>query len=118
MSAEMISALVRNARQARGWSQNELGRRVGMSGKNIWKIENGGQTTTVTLDKIAEALGVRLEVAFVADTSEEFEDLQQAARQVPPEHAALGARLLRVLPRLPVKVRDVLLSWIAIYEGE
>lgn len=36
-----IGARVRAAREARGWSQAELGRRVGLSGSAVGRIETG-----------------------------------------------------------------------------
>jgi transcriptional regulator with XRE-family HTH domain len=53
-----IGAKVAAARQERGWSLQELGRRAGVSATAVHKIERSGMTPTITtLMKVASALG-------------------------------------------------------------
>lgn len=48
-------------REQRGWIAEELGRRVGLSGASVGRIERGVQELTMTaLHKFALALGVRM----------------------------------------------------------
>jgi transcriptional regulator with XRE-family HTH domain len=55
-----LSRRVRSLRQARGWSQAELGRRAGISTHHVLRIELGHQSPTVTvLKKLAAALRVK-----------------------------------------------------------
>jgi transcriptional regulator with XRE-family HTH domain len=53
-----IGVKVAAARQERGWSLQELGRRAGLSAGAVHKIEKSGMTPTITtLMKVASALG-------------------------------------------------------------
>jgi transcriptional regulator with XRE-family HTH domain len=52
--------LIRAERLNRGWSQAELGKRVGISQPAIKKIEAGGTVKSKYLPKIAEELGILL----------------------------------------------------------
>jgi|TARA_R110000796_G_scaffold238000_1_gene358230 transcriptional regulator with XRE-family HTH domain len=61
---QSIGIQVRNARREKEWSQDQLGERCGMTGGNIWRIENGYSTTTDALARIAQALRVKLSVVF------------------------------------------------------
>ncbi|TDH35683.1 helix-turn-helix domain-containing protein [Pseudohoeflea suaedae] len=53
-----LGAAIRRAREARGWSQTELGERVNLSVAAISKIENGGTRNPRNLARFAEVLGV------------------------------------------------------------
>ncbi|MEX1046175.1 MAG: helix-turn-helix transcriptional regulator [Actinomycetota bacterium] len=62
---EKLARLVIRHRAALGLSQQELARRVGTSHSAISRIESGRHKTSVaTLQRIAEALGLRLVVGF------------------------------------------------------
>jgi ribosome-binding protein aMBF1 (putative translation factor) len=62
---EEIARLVIKHRAALGLSQQELARRVGTSHSAISRIESGRHKTSVgTLQRVAEALGLRLLVGF------------------------------------------------------
>ncbi len=62
---EEIARLVIRHRAALGLSQQELAQRVGTSHSAISRIESGRHKTSVgTLQRIAEALGVRLVLGF------------------------------------------------------
>jgi transcriptional regulator with XRE-family HTH domain len=59
--AETIGATVRRHREKRGWSLNELARRLGVHRQNVWRLENGGHTPTLaTCIEYAEAFGLTL----------------------------------------------------------
>lgn len=53
--------LIKNERVSRGWSQAELGKRVGISQPAVKKIEAGGTAKSKFLPKIAQLLGIPLE---------------------------------------------------------
>lgn len=58
-----LGKAVRERREELGWSQTELGRRSGMRQPVIARIEAGGTVPTITpLERLAEALGLRLVV--------------------------------------------------------
>ncbi|WP_201791948.1 helix-turn-helix domain-containing protein [Prescottella equi] len=53
---------IREARKKRGWSQTELGEQSGVSRPTIARVEANSDVTTATIAKIAQALGLRLEL--------------------------------------------------------
>ena len=59
---------IRELREAKGITQEELCRKSGVSRATIWALECGENkiTTTKTLLKIADALGVEMEALFYA----------------------------------------------------
>ncbi|GHC95982.1 hypothetical protein GCM10007079_48040 [Nocardiopsis terrae] len=58
-----LGEAVRLRREELGWSQAELGRRCGMPQSSIARFEHGGtQPTLTTLERLAEALGLVLNV--------------------------------------------------------
>lgn len=62
---EELARLVIRLRAALGISQKELARRVGTSHSAISRLESGHHKTSVeTLQRVAEALGVRFVVGF------------------------------------------------------
>ena len=64
-SAYEIGRMVRELREARGLSQRELAARMGTTQSVVGRLEAGGsRPTIVTLDRVADALGLRLEVRF------------------------------------------------------
>ncbi|WP_207306446.1 helix-turn-helix transcriptional regulator [Arthrobacter sp. S41] len=54
--------VIREARKKHGWSQGELGERAGVSRPTIARVEGNNDVTTATIAKIAEALGLKLEL--------------------------------------------------------
>ncbi|MCQ9335029.1 helix-turn-helix domain-containing protein [Corynebacterium phoceense] len=54
---------VRAARRERGWSQSELANRAHVSRPTIARVETGVNISTGTLEKIAKALGKRLNIS-------------------------------------------------------
>ncbi|MBP3978496.1 helix-turn-helix transcriptional regulator [Microbacterium sp. BLY] len=60
--------IIRDARVARGWSQEELGRRAELSRPTIARVERGDDISTATLAKIAAVLGLTLEMRTVDES--------------------------------------------------
>jgi len=58
MDAQRIKA----ERRKKGWSQEELHVRCGVSISQISHVERGGGCTLETLEKILEALGLRVDL--------------------------------------------------------
>lgn len=58
---------IREIRETRGMSQSELAEKTGLTRATIWRLETGEEetTTTKTLLKIAEALGVTVAELFL-----------------------------------------------------
>ena len=60
-----IGEEVRRLREERGWSQRELAERMGATQSVIARLEAGGVVPTIaTLDRVAAALGVELDIHF------------------------------------------------------
>lgn len=53
---------IREARKKHGWSQTELGQKSGVSRPTIARVESNNDVTTATIAKIAQALGLTLEL--------------------------------------------------------
>ncbi len=54
--------VIREARKRRGWSQAELGEKSGVSRPTIARVEANNDVTTATIAKIAQALGLKLQL--------------------------------------------------------
>lgn len=54
--------VVREARKKHGWSQVELGEKAGVSRPTIARVEANNDVTTATIAKLAQALGLKLEL--------------------------------------------------------
>lgn len=60
-----LSNRVREAREARGWTQAQLAERIGVSRKTVNTVENGVFVpSTVVALKLAAALGEPVEALF------------------------------------------------------
>ena len=57
-----FAPVIREARTSRGWSQDELARRAGLSRPTIARVERGDDVHTGTIAAIAEALGLTFEL--------------------------------------------------------
>lgn len=57
-----IALQVREARVARGWSQEDLAEEAGLSRPSIARIERGDDVSTATLSKIAIVLGLTIKI--------------------------------------------------------
>ena len=53
---------IRNARRARGWSQRQLALAAGVSRPTVARIEADQDVSTVTLNKVAHALGGQVQL--------------------------------------------------------
>ena len=58
---------IRELRESKGISQNELSEKSGVTRATLWRLETGEAevTTTQTLTKIADALGVDVTELFL-----------------------------------------------------
>lgn len=54
--------VIREARKKQGWSQGELGEKAGVSRPTIARVEANNDVTTATIAKVAQALGLKLEL--------------------------------------------------------
>jgi HTH-type transcriptional regulator/antitoxin HipB len=64
-AAYEVGRMIRELREARQLSQRELAERMGTTQSVIGRLEAGGsKPTLVTLERVAQALGLRLEVRF------------------------------------------------------
>lgn len=54
--------VIRKARKKHGWSQGELGEKSGLSRPTIARVEANNDVTTATIAKVAQALGLKLEL--------------------------------------------------------
>ncbi|GAB3883379.1 helix-turn-helix domain-containing protein [Spirosoma agri] len=64
-SKEKIGLLIRAARKQKGLTQKELGEKLGLAESTVTNYEAGKQNLTLdTLDKIAEALQVKLNISL------------------------------------------------------
>lgn len=54
--------VIREARKKQGWSQGELGEKSGVSRPTIARVEANNDVTTATIAKVAQALGLKLEL--------------------------------------------------------
>jgi transcriptional regulator with XRE-family HTH domain len=64
-AAHEVGRMVRGLREARGLSQRELAERMGTMQSVVGRLEAGGsRPTIVTLERVAHALGLQLEVRF------------------------------------------------------
>lgn len=57
-----IAQQIRDARTARGWSQEDLAAQAGLSRPSIARIERGDDVSTATLSKVAVVLGLTIRV--------------------------------------------------------
>lgn len=54
--------VIREARKKEGWSQAELCEKSGVSRPTVARVEANNDVTTATIAKIAQALGLKLEL--------------------------------------------------------
>lgn len=58
-----IASKIRATRDSLGWTQNELAERAGLSRPTVARVERGDDISTATLEKIALALDLTIELA-------------------------------------------------------
>ena len=95
-----LAAVIRDARHAIGWTQDELAARAGTSQTRIWRLERGDPSAfdPGVIDDVLEALGVRLSMAADA------RHLDDRALQRDGVHAPLNEAVARRLERLSWQV--------------
>lgn len=91
----VVGALVRETREAIGWSQAELGERTGTSQTKVWRVERmrPGALDLATLDSLLSALGLRMTLEVGGW------HLRDRAEQRDVVHAALVQAFARRLRR-------------------
>lgn len=57
-----IAGKIHETRASRGWTQNELAGRAGISRPTVARIERGDDVSTATLEKVALALELKIEL--------------------------------------------------------
>jgi len=57
-----IAAKVHGARVSLDWTQQELAERARVSRPSVARIERGNDVSTATLEKVAAALGLKVEL--------------------------------------------------------
>lgn len=57
-----IASKIHETRVSLDWTQNELAERAGVSRPTVARIERGQAVSTATLEKVAAALGLRVEL--------------------------------------------------------
>lgn len=58
-----LGQVIKAARVERGWSQTDLAEHAGVSRPSVARIEGGEDVSTATLEKVAEALELSIELA-------------------------------------------------------
>lgn len=58
----IIAEQVRAARNAQGWTQDELAARAGLSRPSIARIERGDDVSTTTMTKVIAALELKISI--------------------------------------------------------
>ncbi|HET7830121.1 MAG TPA: helix-turn-helix transcriptional regulator [Candidatus Limnocylindrales bacterium] len=95
MDRVRFGLLVRMLRRRRGWTQEDLAHRTGLSQSVVSRLERGGgyRLPVETLERVAIAVGARLRLQLVAD-GENLDRLLDA------DHAALVEHVSAMLARL------------------
>lgn len=90
--AAAVGLLVRELREARGWSLRQLALRAGVTHTWIGKLETGlrARVDIGDLSKLAEALGVEVEYLYREGGDER--GLERAADEIAEQWIALGRR--------------------------
>lgn len=98
-----IGAALKNAREMKGWSQREAGRRLGVSGASISQLENAEvQTPLGALIEYARIVGAPLTVLVAApeDTRARMaHELVELLTDAPPSVAEMIEELLPIWRR-------------------
>jgi transcriptional regulator with XRE-family HTH domain len=93
--ARVIAARVRQLREARGWSQEQLASETGLSKDGVSRIERGDRTPRLeTLERVAIAVGYPL--ARLVDVGEQVPRIRRS--RASERHAHLIQKSLEQLP--------------------
>lgn len=107
-----IGERLRRVREARGISQDALGRQLGRNQRWISQRETGQVRTSVEeAEAIAAALGYSADLAIAPAGS--MDRLLDAAAEASPEDIERAADLLEALPRVSPTVRQMVLGMLA-----
>ncbi len=107
MSESNVGARIRFFRRSRGWSQEELAARAGLSPRTISDLERGLRLPGYkTLAALARAVEVPVDRFFDEDCR------HLASRTVGPRRAALRARLLHLLNEVDEATLEVAIAQI------
>jgi transcriptional regulator with XRE-family HTH domain len=110
-----LGARIRAARIARALAQRELAELAGVSHQLVSQIEKGTVNTTVdTLEVVARALGLDIEVEETAESAGPTE--MPEVTIAPSARRAVADRFLAVLPDLPGDELDVFVHELALWE--
>ena len=89
---------IKKLRKERGWSQAVLGEKAGgISAETVSRIENGQNTTTGKLYKIAASLGVPIRELLPEDRRATADNCRSVCPDDNPEHIAYHESAERVL---------------------
>lgn len=104
---ETPGEMIRRRREALGWSQADLGRRVGISQPAIKKIEDGSTTNSKFLPRVAALLDIPLRdldpsIGRDHNTVLAAETLQEPGRDFPIHAAAEGGAGIIIVSSDPV----------------
>jgi len=89
-----LGAYIRKVRRARGWGQEELARRSGISSPHVSRIETGERDPSfATMIKVAKALGLSLDQIADATTRGDLIPLPSDLQESPSGHAERIAQL-------------------------
>lgn len=74
-ATQIVGNNIRRLRQERGWSQTELGNRIGVGLKTIARYEKAASAPSFhSLDSLAEAFGVSISTLFEEHDDEEVNE--------------------------------------------
>lgn len=98
---------IKKFRVAKGWTQEELADKVGLSKNGLWNYENGKREVGIdTLDKIAEALGIKISelieesnVSVVSRVGENIKKARKAKGMGQAELAEALGKSLRMVQK-------------------
>jgi transcriptional regulator with XRE-family HTH domain len=57
-----LGGQIKDARNHQGFTQTELAERAGVSRPTVARVESGDDVSTATLEKVAAALGLKVEL--------------------------------------------------------
>lgn len=108
-SDDVIACTVREFRQARGWSQQELAEKIGVKRQAVYDIETGRYlpNTGIAL-RLARLFGCRVEDLFVDREPEQVQVVQMLDGASPPSSRIALARVRERLVGLPLQGPDAM----------
>jgi len=102
-----LGATVKNQRERRGWSQQDVALRVGVPQQSIEQVENNKVSQPRYLAKLAEVFGLTIDALYaIAEGREQtptaadcpnIESLKKEFFEITPQEAAVLAATLRAI---------------------